>query len=220
MNNDYTDLTIVLDRSGSMQNIRTDMEGGFNEFIKNQRTVPGECRVSLYQFDTQYEKVYANLPVSEVPPLNLVPRGGTALLDAVGRTIIATGDRLRNMPESQRPGKVIFLIITDGQENSSNEFRFDNIKAMVEEQRGKYSWEFVFIGAGIDTFQGQQMGLAPGKMLAAAGNARGTKMSWDSLDNKMRSYRGMSQEQYCLNVASPDFFDKDDLDAQERAKQS
>src|SRR5688572_4072309 len=118
-----TEIVVVLDRSGSMSCVRTDMEGGFNEFIKKQKEVAGDCAVTLVQFDDKYEVVYEAKPLNDVPNLNLVPRGSTALLDSLGKTINSVGYRLKNTPESKRPGRVLFLVITDGHENSSSEFK-------------------------------------------------------------------------------------------------
>lgn len=120
---DYTDIVVVLDRSGSMAGIKFDMEGGFNTFIAKQREIAGVCRVSLYQFDTVYEPVYQGIQVQEVPLLELVPRGGTALYDALAKTIVTTGERLAKMAEPDRPGKVVFIVITDGAENASEEHK-------------------------------------------------------------------------------------------------
>ena len=107
----YTDITMVLDRSGSMQSIKTDTIGGFDAFISEQRQVPGRCTVSLVQFDNEYEEVYTGRPIAEVPTLTLVPRGSTAMLDAIGRAVNATGARLAAMPEDRRPGTVIVGIM-------------------------------------------------------------------------------------------------------------
>lgn len=147
-----TELVVVLDRSGSMQSVVTDMEGGFNRFMDDQRKAPGECRVTLVRFDSEYEVAYESAPVALVPPLKLQPRGSTALLDAIGRAINDTGRRLHALPEHERPSKVLFLIITDGEENASTEFRIDTIAKMTQHQRDKYHWEFVYLGANQDAF--------------------------------------------------------------------
>ncbi|MDR2895292.1 MAG: VWA domain-containing protein [Propionibacteriaceae bacterium] len=149
-NQDYTDITVVLDRSGSMATIKTDMEGGFNHFIAEQAKDPGDCRVSLAQFDTDYETVYSQRPIGQVPALDLQPRGGTALLDAMGRSINETGQRLAAMAEADRPGVVFFVIITDGCENSSKEFSSEQIKQLVERQENTYGWQFTYLGANQD----------------------------------------------------------------------
>lgn len=152
MKKDYTHLSIVADRSGSMASIREDSQGGINTLIKEQAKVDGEITVSLYEFDTHYTKVFGPLPASEAPAYNLVPRGGTALRDAAYKAIVDTGTYLRGLPESERPDKVVFAIVTDGDENSSREISQEQLKALIEKQTNDYNWEFVFLGANIDAF--------------------------------------------------------------------
>lgn len=152
MNNQLTDITLVVDRSGSMEAIRADAEGGVNTFLTDQASHPGEALVTLVQFDTHYEFVHRGVPVKQVPRYELVPRGGTALLDAIGRAINETGERLSKMPEADRPGLVVFVVMTDGQENSSQEFTKDRIKTMIEHQQSVYNWQFTFLGANQDAF--------------------------------------------------------------------
>ena len=152
MNENKCDITVVLDRSGSMQDIAKDMMGGFDKLIEEQKKLPGEALLTLVQFDTDYEFVYRGTSIKDVKPLQLVPRGMTALLDAVGRAIVETGDRLRNMPEHERPGKVVFIVITDGAENSSKEFTKAWVCEKIKHQQEVYNWKFVFLGANQDAF--------------------------------------------------------------------
>lgn len=152
MRPDLTDITLVVDRSGSMQEIREDAQGGVNAFIKKQATEPGEALLTLVQFDTEYEIVHSGVPLDEVPEYELVPRGWTALLDAVGRAINETGKRLSDMDDADRPGLVTFVITTDGLENSSKEFTKAQIKGMIEHQQETYDWHFTFLGANQDAF--------------------------------------------------------------------
>ena len=152
MRSDLTDITLVVDRSGSMQSIREDAEGGVNAFLQEQAKQPGEALLTLVQFDTEYEFVHRGVPIKHVPAYTLMPRGNTALLDAVGRAINETGERLSKMAETDRPGLVVFVIMTDGLENSSQEFTKAQIKQQIEEQQSKYSWQFTFLGANQDAF--------------------------------------------------------------------
>ena len=131
MRNDLTDITLVVDRSGSMESIKSDAEGGINEFIRQQASEPGEALLTLMQFDTEYDLVHNGVNVTDVSPYTLVPRGMTALLDAVGRAINETGARLAAMSEQERPGLVVFVIVTDGAENSSKEFSRADIRKMI-----------------------------------------------------------------------------------------
>ena len=153
MRSDLTDITLVVDRSGSMQAIRADAEGGVNAFIQEQVQEPGDALLTLVHFDTEYEVVHSGMPTEDVPPYSLVPRGATALLDAVGRAINETGSRLSKMDEKDRPGLVIFVINTDGLENSSREFTRAQIKGMIEHQQSQYNWHFTFLGANQDAFE-------------------------------------------------------------------
>jgi len=152
MRQDLTDLTVVLDRSGSMHACRSDAEGGLNSFIAKQKELPGECIFTLVQFDTVYEFVHKAIPLKTVPHCHLEPRGNTALLDAVGRAIVETGERLRALPEHERPGLVVFVIVTDGQENSSQEYTKARVREMIEHQQSVYQWQFTYLGANQDAF--------------------------------------------------------------------
>ena len=152
MRSDLTDITLVVDRSGSMEQIRQDAEGGVNSFIAQQAKEPGEALLTLAQFDTEYDFIHKGVPISQVPKYELIPRGRTALLDAVGRAINETGERLAEMDEQDRPGLVVFVVMTDGLENSSVEFSKTKIKEMIEHQQEKYSWHFTFLGANQDAF--------------------------------------------------------------------
>jgi len=161
MNTDLTDITLVVDRSGSMEHIREDAAGGVNSFIRQQAKEPGEALLTLVQFDTEYEFLHKGVPIQNVPDYDLVPRGATALLDAVGRAINETGERLAKMAEADRPGLVIFVVTTDGHENSSKEFDKSQIKTMIERQQNDYDWHFTFLGASQDAFsEARSMGIA------------------------------------------------------------
>ena len=185
MNSNLTDITLVVDRSGSMQDIRSDAEGGVNAFIENQAKEPGEALLTLVQFDTEYEFLHNGMPIADVPKYGLVPRGATALLDAVGRAINETGERLSKMNEADRPGLVVFVVMTDGLENSSQEFSRSRIKEMIQHQQQNYSWQFTFLGADQDAFaEANAMGMdaagaanfAKHKVAAAYGST-GAKVS-------------------------------------------
>src|SRR5712671_3389984 len=118
----YTHYVLIIDRSGSMARIRDDTQGGVRHFIAEQATVPGKATLSLYQFDTEHDRVHDFADLAGLPPYTLTPRGGTALNDACARAISETGARLAALSEDTRPGKVVVVIATDGQENSSSEF--------------------------------------------------------------------------------------------------
>jgi hypothetical protein len=135
-----------------MESCKESTVSGFNEFIRTQRELPGEATVKLVQFDDQYEAVF-DKPLKECPELTqntFVPRGSTALLDAQGRTIVELGQELATLPESERPSKVIVVTLTDGLENASKQYNLDKIGELIREQRDRYNWDFVFLGANQD----------------------------------------------------------------------
>lgn len=186
----YTEIVIIMDRSGSMEPIKKDMEGGLDRFFSEQKAEPGRCSVTLVQFDHEYQVVYQNKPLADVPPANLEPRGMTALLDAMGRTIKTVGERLAKTPECDRPGKVIVLVITDGDENASQEFKDrERIKAMVKEQSEKYSWLFVYLGANQDSFSAASgVGVATARDFKAT--PAGVKSMYSGASRGVARYRG------------------------------
>ncbi len=156
-----THIYLLLDRSGSMQSIKADTEGGFAAFVEEQKRTPGACRVTLAQFDNHYEVVYSDRPIADVPALDLQPRGSTALLDAMGTLITDTGAKLAALAETQRPGTVIVAIMTDGHENASQEWTHPAIKALVEQQTGQWGWQFLYMGADQDAIEvGRNIGVA------------------------------------------------------------
>jgi uncharacterized protein YegL len=166
MNTQLIEIGFVLDRSGSMSSMAVEAIGGINGFLDSQQKLPGDARLTLVLFDHEYLVMYDGCPLKDVPPLNdhtYVPRGCTALLDAIGRTINTIGERLDKTPEAERPGKVIIAILTDGLENASQEFSPEQIRLMIEHQREKYAWEFIYLGANQDAIMvGERMGIASG----------------------------------------------------------
>jgi hypothetical protein len=152
MNSNLTEIIFLLDRSGSMGGLESDTIGGFNAFIDNQRKLEGKTLVTGVLFDDQYEVVWNGAEAEKVKLTaeKYYVRGCTALLDAVGKTILDVGYRLSKTSEDNRPGKVIFVITTDGFENASREFTYDKVKELIKHQQEKYCWEFIFLGANID----------------------------------------------------------------------
>lgn len=168
-NPNYRHIAIIMDRSGSMQSIRTDAEGGLAVMLENLGAEAIHTTVSLYQFDSDYEPVYEMTNINDVPRYELAPRGSTALLDAIGRTITSTGETLAAMPEEERPSVVIVIITTDGLENASREFKLDQINSMINHQRDVYDWRFMFLAADQDAFAASDaMGIPRSSSLAYA----------------------------------------------------
>ena len=159
---EHTQIVVVLDRSGSMQECREATIRGFNEFLESQKVGPGTARLYLAQFDDEYQFLY-DRPIAEAVALNgenYIPRGWTALLDAIGRTINEMGAILSAIPPAERPSKILFAIVTDGLENRSTEFSREKIREMVTHQQDKYGWEFIFLGANQDAvIEGEKLGV-------------------------------------------------------------
>ena len=153
MKNNYTHITFVLDRSGSMSSCWSDVEGGYKEFVSKQKELKDSCTFSLIAFDNNYDTPVnfkdIQLVTEDIKELNINPRGGTALYDAIGRAISETGEKLAALNESDRPEKVIVVIQTDGYENASKEYTSQMLKEKIKEQEEKYNWQFMFIGADI-----------------------------------------------------------------------
>lgn len=157
-------IAVVLDRSGSMSSCHAATVEGFNAFVAEQKKLDSDVRLSLYQFDHDYDVVYENAAVKLLSPMamdDFVPRGNTALLDAIGKTVVSLGKTLAALPEHERPGKVIVVVITDGQENSSVEFHRSTVKRLIETQEKVYNWRFIFLGANQDgVLAGESMGFS------------------------------------------------------------
>jgi len=185
----YTAVAVLMDRSGSMQLIREDAQGAVNAFVEEQKKLDGKCTVRLSQFDTVYEEVYPSTDIADVEDYVLSPRGGTALTDSIAKLVIDFGNELLDLPEDDRPGKVIVVIVTDGAENSSREFTAEGVKSLIEEQKSVYNWEFLFLAAGQDAIAtGAGYGFAKGQSLTFdAGNITQTINTASSL---VSTYRG------------------------------
>jgi uncharacterized protein YegL len=154
----FTDITVLLDRSGSMSSIAKDVSGGLKTLVEDQKKLPGECNFSLVEFDSMGNDSAINW-IMESKPLNSVenlpefsPRGSTPLLDALGDTIARVGTRLRSLPEESRPERVVFVIITDGQENASRKYKLAEIADKIKHQTQVYNWDFLYLGANVDSF--------------------------------------------------------------------
>jgi hypothetical protein len=176
-----------------MNKIIKDVIGGFNKFLEDQQSVPGDCTITLVQFNHEYEVLYQAMNINNAKLLDretFVPRGYTALLDAIGRTIHNTGKRLGELPEAERPEKVIFVILTDGEENYSKEFTLQQINEMIRHQLEKYAWEFVFLGANQDAIAvAGMMGIHAANALTYAADPAGTQDAFGSASSNIASYR-------------------------------
>jgi hypothetical protein len=187
----YTDITAIIDRSGSMSIVQKDMEGGFNTFLEEQKKTPGEATITLVEFDDRYDVVYENRNIRDAPAYSLIPRGMTRLCDAVGKAVSSTGVRLEKLSEDERPNKVLFIIITDGGENDSKEYTKAMVKEMVTHQEEKYSWQFTYLGANQDaTAEGTSIGVRSINTITYDQSTEGLNSLYDSLSSATARMKG------------------------------
>jgi len=195
MRDNFTSITVLLDASGSMQPLAKETISGFNAFLTEQQALPGEAVLTLatFSYPLKYRLVYDCTPLSEVQPLTpetYSPNGGTALLDAIGRTVNTLGTRLAAMKEEDRPSKVLFIIMTDGEENASLEFVHEKVMEMINHQRDKYSWEFCFMGANQDAIKaGASIGITRQNTYSYNATKGGTRDLFASVNQGTSSYR-------------------------------
>jgi Mg-chelatase subunit ChlD len=209
--NKTTDITVILDRSGSMQTTAKDAIGGFNAFVESQKKAEGDAVLTLIQFDDQYQVDYYAKSIKEVQPLSQLtyqPRGSTALIDAMGRGIAALKDRMKPIKKEFRPNCIV-VIITDGEENCSREWHLPDVNAMISKMKTK-GVEFVFIGANQDAIKtGQAFGISGANSLSYANNALGTQAVFSSVGQNLTSYRAGAK----MDMS----FEAKDVDAQKSA---
>jgi hypothetical protein len=183
-----------------MRDILEPTISGFNQFITEQAQQAGECKVSVRLFDNQHDVLYDNVDIKDVPLLDtqtFVPRAMTALYDAVGMAVIDLGNELAALTEEDRPGKVIVLVITDGEENSSVTWSAAELKTLVEQQQNVYNWTFLFIGGGIDAKAGADS-LAFKKSLSFSKDPLVTRKMFSKISSDVEAVRGMSADAYAL----------------------
>ncbi|MGN7780161.1 VWA domain-containing protein [Mycolicibacterium sp. 22603] len=201
-NQNLTLIAFLLDRSGSMQSITSDLIGGFDAFITEQRAGDGECRVALAQFDNEYEVVYHAVPAADIPPLELHPRNSTALLGSAGKLITDTAAEIAASSEDDKPGTVIIAIMTDGLENASQEWGRPAIKSLVAQQTNQFGWEFMYMGADQDAVEvGRDLGVSAEKAVTYGRGKSREAMAAMSAD--VRGYR--TAKLVGMDVAMPGF---------------
>ena len=193
MKKDLTELVFILDRSGSMAGLEVDTIGGFNAMIETQKLEPGEAYVSTVLFDNRSEVIHDRLKLDRVPALTrkeYYVRGCTALLDAVGRAIHHIGNIHKYAREEDRPQRTLFVITTDGMENASRRYDYDRVKAMIERQRQKYGWEFLFLGANIDAAkEAARFGIGAEHAANYHADAQGTAVIYEAVSEAVCSFR-------------------------------
>ena len=186
--NEKTHVTVILDRSGSMETIRDDTIGGFNAFLGEQKKVAGSATLTLVQFDTEnaYEVIHQMTKVADVPELT----AATPLLDALGRGIADLEAQLAALPAAEAPGTVIFAVITDGMENSSKEFRRKDIEQQIDRKTKESGWQFVFLSADLGAIEeAVNLGVPQAAALAFVPTRAGTSSAWSSLSKQVTDSR-------------------------------
>lgn len=191
-----TQITFVLDSSGSMSAIEDDTKGGFNSFVGEQREEEGTATVTLYDFNTEVTLLYEAIPIAETPKLtneNYTPGGQTALHDALSTAIKGTDDQVQTLPDSDRPENVIVVTLTDGKENAS-ETPQGQVRELVEQYREERDWEFLFIGANQDAaLTAEQMGMDSDKSLNMSPSGEGAQAAYDSTSQAISNARETGQ---------------------------
>lgn len=203
----YTHITVILDRSGSMETIRKDTIGGFNAFLKAQQKLPEKATLTLVQFDSQdpYEVVCHFKPLEEVAKLTVktfVPRGATPLLDAMGRGINDLAETIGKMTAKQRPDKVMLVVVTDGQENSSREFSKKQVEKLIKERTKRDEWQFVYLSSDMNAVhEAHGLGFDANATMAYRHNTQGVDDAWSTLSASSVRYRSAVDKS--MNLAKP-----------------
>ncbi len=208
MNDNLTEIVVVLDRSGSMNDGRDDMEGGLNEFIKTQKECPGEAVLTLVQFDTEYEFVHKSKPIAAVGHVPLQPRGRTALLDALGRAIAEVKEAQGQLKDENKPAKTVVMVVTDGYENASREYTRQQVKKLVEEQTAA-GWQFVYLGADVDAFaEAGAMGVAAAGTTNFNKTQMGIKAAYGATAQNVCMYRSGAKSDVAYSQDQRDAMNK------------
>lgn len=216
MKKNLTELVFILDRSGSMAGLETDTIGGFNAMIDKQRSEPGEAVISTVLFDNVSDVIHDRISLDKVPKLTereYFVRGCTALLDAVGGAIHHIGNVHKYAREEDRPEKTVFVITTDGMENASRRYTHDEVKVMIERQREKHGWEFLFLGANIDAAkEAARFGIRADRAANYHADRQGTEVIYESVSEAICQVRS------CAAPLSANWKDRIDEDYKARRK--
>lgn len=190
--NDVTELVFILDRSGSMDSLAEDTIGGYNSLLKKQKELPGKAMVTTVLFDDQYEVLHNGEDLNKVEPLTSATyyaRGCTALLDAVGRTLMDVDAKYKGLADFMKPSKTMVVIITDGMENSSREYTYEKVKRMISARR-EIGWEFVFLGANIDAEAvAENIGIDRNRAARYSANGKAVRRSYEVVEDMAAQVR-------------------------------
>ena len=216
MKKNLTELVFILDRSGSMAGLEEDTIGGFNAMIEKQRQEPGEAVVSTVLFDSESTIIHDRVDIQRVEPMTrkeYYVRGCTALLDAVGGAIHHIGNVHKYAREEDRPEKTLFVITTDGMENASRKFTYDRLKAMIERQKERYGWEFLFLGANIDAAkEAARFGISEDRAANYNADSVGTNVIYETVSE------AITQVRCCAAPLSAEWKQRVDEDYRKRGK--
>ena len=193
MKKNLTELVFILDKSGSMSGLEKDTIGGFNSMLDQQRKVDGECVITTVLFDNRYELLHDRIDIRAVQPMTeqeYFVGGSTALLDAIGKTIHKIGTVQKNTAEDYRAEKVMFVIITDGEENASRYFSSAQIRQMIQRQKERYGWEFIFLGANIDAVEtAGRFGIDADRAVDYVPDGEGTELNFRIMSETVATFR-------------------------------
>ena len=193
MNKNLTELVFILDKSGSMSGLEDDTIGEYNSMLEKQRQTPGECRITTVLFDNRYELLHDRVDLRAIQPITrneYFVGGSTALLDAIGKTIHKIAAVQKNTAKDYRAKKVMFVIITDGAENSSREYSAKKIKSIIQHEKKKYGWEFIFLGANIDAVEtAEQFGIDENRAANYIPDSEGTELNFRMMSEAVTSFR-------------------------------
>lgn len=196
MKQNYTHLILILDESGSMGTIQNATIEGVNALVQKQKAEPGDFTTAVYTFDDATKEVSAFTALNKD---NYDPSGSTALLDAFCQAVDQEGKRLAALKESERPDKVVVVVVTDGEENSSRKFKIEDVRQRVTQQETAYKWQFVFLGANIDAFAtGSTYNFATNNTYQFQPTVRGVQMSYSAVSTTLSSYR--SGATYAMDI--------------------
>ena len=200
MRKGLTEIVFILDRSGSMSGLESDTIGGFNSLIAKQKKEEGEAYISTVLFDDVTEVLHDRRSLEQIKPLteeDYYVRGCTALLDAVGGAIHHIGNVHKYARDEDRPEKTLFIITTDGQENSSKHYSYKQVKHMVERQKERYGWEFLFLGANIDAVaEAERFGIRRDRAVNYHADCAGTAVNYKALSKAVSKVRSCASLQY------------------------
>lgn len=209
-----TELVFILDRSGSMSGLEKDTIGGFNSMLEKQRKEPGDAVVSTVLFDNETEVIHDRVAIAEVPSLTdkeYFVRGCTALLDAVGGAIHHIGNVHKYARKEDVPEKTLFILTTDGMENASRRYTYERVRSMIEHQKERYSWEFIFLGANIDAAaEARRFGIDESMAANYHCDEAGTALNYEVISEAITSVRA------CAAPLSADWKKKIDADYKKR----